>query len=122
MSLPATTLLPLCYTLALLLAFGIGWNYLVDRLVAKGIEGATWALVAGGVAVTVGVAGPLIGWQNVFILFLCFAASGAPMIWGDVKRFYTMFSHYIATSLERHDGRQISETTRPPSTPDDRRD
>ena len=120
MNLSATTLLPLFYTLALLVCFGIGWNYLIDRMHAKGIEGATWAMVAGGVATTVLTAGPLIGWQNVAILFLCFVASGAPMIVGDVRRFYAMLKRFIETA--KHDGRQISETTRTPRAPDDPRD
>lgn len=118
MSLPATLSLPLFYTCAVLVCFGVAWNYLIDRMHQKNIEGATWAMVVGGVAVTILATWPLIGGQAVLILFLCFASSGAPMIAGDVRRFYVMLRRLIETA----NGRQTSETAGQQRSPDDPND
>jgi len=70
-----------------LLAFGLVFNWLVDRWHRAGYDdGYTWLLVVIGVAVTVIAAGFTIGWTAVITLFVFFAASGLPMALGDIWR------------------------------------
>lgn len=81
-----------------LLAFGIGYNWLVLQLGRHGYDdGYTWLLVVVGVAATVIVAGFTIGWHTVALLGLYFAASGLPMALGDIYR------HVRARRAERND-------------------
>ena len=68
-----------------LFVFGIIFAYIVYRMDGRH-EGYTSLLVVIGVVATVGSVGPTIGWPNVCILAAAFAASGAPMIVGDVIR------------------------------------
>ena len=81
-----------------LLAFGIGYNWLVLELGRRGYDdGYTWLLVVGGVAVTAVAAGFTIGWGAVLLLGLYFAASGLPMALGDIYR------HVRARRAEQND-------------------
>lgn len=65
-----------------LLMFGVGYSILVQRM-GRYKEGFVSLLVVVGVGVTlIGVA--LISWQAALITVLCFAASGLPMVIGDV--------------------------------------
>lgn len=68
-----------------LLLFGITFAVIVYRLDGRH-HGYTALLVVIGVGVTVVASGFVIGWQPVIFLFLAFAASGAPMIAGDIYR------------------------------------
>lgn len=65
-----------------LFLFGVIYALIVYYLGNKHF-GYTSLLVALGVAVTVSSTYPLIGWPNVFWVFLAFIASGVPMIAGD---------------------------------------
>jgi hypothetical protein len=67
-----------------LLMFGLAYNGLVSWL-GERKDGYTALLVVGGVLVTLaGVA--LIDWQAAVITLAAFAASGIPMILGDIAR------------------------------------
>jgi hypothetical protein len=76
-------------TLGLLFGFGIGFNAIIERM-GQDAEGFVWLEVTIGVLVTlmgVGVLDALINWNAAFIALLAFAASGSPMIVGDVNRY-----------------------------------
>ena len=68
-----------------LLLFGITFAVIVYRLDDRH-HGYTALLVVIGVGITVVASGFVIGWQSVIYLFLAFAASGVPMIAGDIYR------------------------------------
>jgi uncharacterized membrane protein len=68
-----------------LFLFGVIYAIIVYFMNGKH-EGYTALLVVVGVAVTVAASGPVIGWDVVIYLALAFAASGVPMIVGDVIR------------------------------------
>lgn len=70
----------------LLVAFGIAYNYLVQWIERKGIDGYEWAEVSGGVGLTLLLCLPLVGWQVVAWVLLAFVCSGAPMIIGALWR------------------------------------
>ncbi len=65
-----------------LLAFGFGYNYLVEYF-QKRTQRFTAEFVVGGVLVTVIVSGLFIGWSNVAIVLALFIASGSPMLVGS---------------------------------------
>lgn len=72
-----------------LLGFGILYNAAINVINRKQLdEGYVGFEVAIGVVVTLLATGPLIGWRNVAILTGAFAASGIPMIVGDVWRYW----------------------------------
>lgn len=74
--------------LMVLFVFGIVYNMAVANLEAKGYDrGYTALLVVLGCGITVLMAGILIGVPNMLIVFACFVASGAPMIWGSSMRY-----------------------------------
>ena len=77
-------------TLALLaveLSFGVAFNWFTALSERRGwTEGYTSLYVVAGVAVTVAVMGPVIGWGNVALLVGGFAASGLPMSVGSIIR------------------------------------
>lgn len=68
-----------------LLAFGFGYNYVVDRFQRR-TQRFTAEFVVGGVILTVAVSGLFIGWENAVLVILMFIASGAPMLLGSWKR------------------------------------
>jgi hypothetical protein len=72
-----------------LVVFGVGYNAFVAYLERQpgGHEGFTGLLVVVGVAVTVLMLWPLIGAEAVCRLMVGFAASGAPMVAGSVRRY-----------------------------------
>lgn len=77
----------LALTCAGLLVFGMlydAWVARVNRL--PGSEGYTSLLVVIGVGVTVVATLPLIGGEAFIHVILAFVASGAPMIYGSIKR------------------------------------
>lgn len=59
--------------------FALGLASLVRWMARKGVFGQTLWMVVVGVAGTVSITGPLIGWETVGILAVCFLASGIPM-------------------------------------------
>lgn len=120
MDISATDLLRVFLVFGLLIGFGFGWNYLTDRLEAENVEGYTWALVVGGVGVTVALAGALIGWLNAGVLLACFVASGSPMILGDVRRHHRKLRHLIDFALGRDHGREQTPTAGEPGATDSR--
>lgn len=67
-----------------LFMFGIAFNYFVDHL--NGLkDGYLSLLVVAGVGITlIGVA--IISWQAAVLVLACFAASGIPMIIGEIAR------------------------------------
>jgi hypothetical protein len=67
-----------------LLMFGTVYNNLVQKL-GRRKEGYTSLLVVGGVLITLaGVA--LVSWQCAVLTLSAFAASGLPMVLGDIQR------------------------------------
>lgn len=110
--------MPIVYTLSLLFLFGCVWEYLVAQLDIAGVEGHTWELVVGGVAVTLVIAGHLIGWFNVLLLLVCFAASGAPMIVGAIRRNTVKWFRLKRLIQGINDGRQQAASARDTSAPD----
>lgn len=71
-------------TLAGLFFFGVAFNMLVHSLDGRH-EGYTALLVVAGVLVTLGGVA-LICWQAAAICLAAFAASGTPMVLGDIWR------------------------------------
>lgn len=61
------------------LIFAIGLAVLVRWMSKKGLHGQTLWMVVVGVAGTVSVAGPVIGWETVGKLAICFGVTGIPM-------------------------------------------
>lgn len=59
--------------------FAIALAALVRWMSTRGLHGQTLWMVVVGVAGTVLIASPLVGWQAVGILAACFLASGIPM-------------------------------------------
>ena len=71
-----------------LFMFGCAYNYFVGALNGKK-DGYLAMLVAAGVAMTLlGVA--IVSWQAAVLVLACFAASGIPMIIGEVSRSVNM--------------------------------
>lgn len=68
-----------------LLAFGIGYNWLVARFQRK-TQKYTAEMVVGGVLVTVLAAGLVVGWPAALAVLVCFTASGLPMVIGSWLR------------------------------------
>lgn len=70
------------------LAFGALYNWFTSESERRGwIDGFTSLYVVVGVAVTVVLMAPLIGWRDVGLLALAFAASGVSMVTGSVGRY-----------------------------------
>lgn len=72
-----------------LACFGLFYNGVVVDNWARHLPArfrATSFEVAGGVLVTCVGIGALLGFEAMLICLLCFAASGIPMIYGDVRR------------------------------------
>jgi len=73
--------------------FSISWPYnaLTDWVHVATKSASPWTsfLVVGGILYTIGGAVLVDGWAtiNVFTLLACFAASGLPMVVGDVLRY-----------------------------------
>lgn len=61
-------------------------KFVVEEMEKRGVEGYTWAQVAGGVAFTLVGAAFLVGWQAALLTLGAFAASGLPMIAGAIVR------------------------------------
>lgn len=73
---------------AMLLIFGIAYNALINWAEKHGyIEGYTWLSVVVGVAVTVILTGPIIGWTHTILVFIAFCFSGCPMSAGAIWRY-----------------------------------
>lgn len=71
-----------------LLIFGFIYNLVVHAVSRRGLnEGYVWLEVVIGVAVTLIAAGFIIGWLNVAVLLLLFAASGLFPAGGDIHRY-----------------------------------
>lgn len=72
-----------------LAAFSIFYNDVFVENLARHLPAkyrATSFEVVGGVLVTCVGIGAILGFQAMLVCLLCFAASGIPMIYGDVKR------------------------------------
>jgi hypothetical protein len=67
-----------------LVAFGFSYNGLVDYL-GERKDGYTAFMVVAGVLITLGGVA-MIDWQAAAIALACFAASGTPMVLGDIAR------------------------------------
>jgi hypothetical protein len=79
---------PIAVTAVSLLVFGYFYNRLVDWLHRHGYnDGYVWLEVVVGTAVILLAAGFTIGWANVLILFIYFAAGGLFMALGDMLRY-----------------------------------
>lgn len=65
-----------------LLAFGFGYNALVERF-QKRTQHYTAEFVVGGVLITILVSGFFIGWDNTIKVLILFVASGLPMMIGS---------------------------------------
>lgn len=73
--------------LAVLLLFGLAYNWAVARIEqAVPDHGYTAIWVIGGVAVTLLATVPLIGWRDALIVLAAFAASGLAMTVGSIQR------------------------------------
>jgi mannose/fructose/N-acetylgalactosamine-specific phosphotransferase system component IIC len=59
--------------------FAVGLAALVRWMSIKGLHGQTLWMVVIGVAGTVSIAGPVIGWETVGKLAICFGVTGIPM-------------------------------------------
>lgn len=74
-------------TLAMLLAAGAWYNWLVARLLAAHPDQPYTAfLVAGGVLATLVGSAVLVGVEAALLVLMCFAASGLPMVIGSMGR------------------------------------
>lgn len=74
-------------TLIGLFVFGVAYDALVAALESRGYhEGYVALLVVGGCAVTVAASAFMIGNEAALKVFGCFAASGAPMVFGSMRR------------------------------------
>ncbi len=60
-------------------AFGAALAALTRLVHREGLEGQTYWLVVAGVAGTVLIATPLLGWRVVAVLAVCFGITGLPM-------------------------------------------
>ena len=67
-----------------LVMFGLAYNGLVQAL-GERKEGYTGLLVVGGVLVTL-LAVAILAWQIALLMLVAFAASGTPMLIGDIGR------------------------------------
>jgi predicted PurR-regulated permease PerM len=83
-----TIYIPIYLPVFLVLAiFGMAYNYLVQRLERQGHDrGYMGLIVAFGCAVTLAGAGLIVGIDRIAWVFLCFVASGTPMIIGSIAR------------------------------------
>ena len=87
--------------------FGVIYNRWVDSLEKQGHDrGYMGFIVAAGCAVTLAGAAFIIGLEPVFWAFVCFAASGIPMIAGSVGRYCRARAQQKRECLE-HDTNQI---------------
>lgn len=72
----------------LLALFGLGFNHAYTRADATGsTQGYTWLWVVVGTGVTLLGAGIVFGLATALVTFAMFAASGAPMAWGEISRY-----------------------------------
>lgn len=68
--------------------FGLAYNWFVAYLEKRGgAEAYTAFLVAAGVLVTLALAMPLVGLNNVLIILIFFALTGLPMMIGSASRY-----------------------------------
>lgn len=72
----------LVIAVAILFAFGIGYNIIVERFQQR-TQRFTAELVVCGVLITVLTSGLFIGWVDVAVVLILFIASGLPMIMGS---------------------------------------
>lgn len=73
--------------IAALIIFGIFFDRIVGRIEDDDPDhGYTAIWVVIGVLVTVAASAFLVGWWNALLVLLAFAASGAPMILGSIRR------------------------------------
>jgi len=87
--------------------FGVVYNRWVDSLERQGHDrGYMSFIVALGCAVTLAGAGFIVGLEPVLWAFVCFAASGIPMIAGSVGRYCRARAQQRQECLE-HDGNTI---------------
>lgn len=71
-----------------LFVFGVAFNLLIGWVERQGwLDGFTALAVVVGVGVTLLAAGILIGFEDVLVVLVCFAASGAPMVLGSWWRY-----------------------------------
>lgn len=74
-----------------LVGAGVLYNQLVGWMSRKGFLEPYMALaVVGGVLMTLGGVAVL-DWRAALLAFLCFAASGAPMVFGSMGRFLAAY-------------------------------
>ena len=72
-----------------LMCFGLFYNGVIVDNLARHLPAryrATSFEVVGGVVVTCLGIGALLGFEAMLVCLLCFAASGIPMIYGDIRR------------------------------------
>ena len=75
--------------LSTLFIVSIFYNRQIDKLDRLGrMKPYTWLTVVIGVGYTLVGVYFLIGWQATLLVLLAFAASGPPMAWGDIRRFW----------------------------------
>lgn len=68
--------------------FGLGYNWFVAYLEKRGAgEPYTAFLVAAGVLITLALAMPLVGLNDVLIMTIFFALTGGPMMVGSAARY-----------------------------------
>lgn len=86
---PKRTRTPLIWTtFTAAFAFGVGFNALVTWLNRRGhSEGYTALLVVTGTLATILACTPHLGWRTTAVLIAHFAASGSPMVLGDIQRY-----------------------------------
>jgi hypothetical protein len=78
-----------------LFVFGLLYNALVAEMERRNIEGYTWFQVTFGSFATIVASSFLIGWDKAITVFLCFVASGIPMIAGAILRHQKKYQHLI---------------------------
>lgn len=87
--------------------FALGLAFLVRWMSKKGLRGQTLWMVVVGVAGTVSIAGPIVGWQTVGILAACFLASGIPMAAEYITRIsdeHESARRTLESTLDEHPG------------------
>ncbi len=72
-----------------LFVISVLYNQQIDKLERRGrMQAFTWLSVVIGVGYTLIGVVFLIGWAATLLVLIAFIASGVPMIWGDIRRFW----------------------------------
>lgn len=89
------------------LIFAVALAFLVRWMSKKGLRGQTLWMVVVGVAGTVVIAAPLVGWETVGVLAACFLVSGIPMAVEYITRIsdeHETARRTLERSLDEHAG------------------